>query len=93
MTPPDAPPETRDIGTQVQPERRFISDANIERYDGYCLMAVPNLEDFIRLSTAHSARCGFELQLTKRDTKFGAYMDETWKCPVCQEELHLKSCD
>ena len=89
----DAPPETREIGVQAQPERQLIADANIERYDGYCLMAVPKLEDFIRLSTAHSAQCGAELELIKRDTKVGAYMDEAWKCPVCLEELHLKSCD
>ena len=89
----DAPPETREVGTQVQPERQIISDTSMERYDGYCLMAVPNLEAFIRLSTSHSARCGFELELINRDTRIGAYMVETWKCPVCQEELHLKSCE
>ena len=76
---------------QAQPECQFISDENVERYDGNCLMAVPNLEDFIRMSTAHSAQCGFELKLIQRDTKCGAYMDETWKCPVCLEELHLRS--
>ena len=51
----DAPPETREVGTQVQPERQIILDTSMERYDGYCLMAVPNLEAFIRLLTAHSA--------------------------------------
>ena len=38
-------------------------------YDGSCLMRVSKMDDFIRLATAHSARCGKQLVLAKRATQ------------------------
>jgi len=56
-------------------------------------MKVSNMEDFIRLSTAHSAKCGKQLVLQRRDTNLGAMIRETWKCPCCEAELSFSNCD
>ena len=63
-------------------------------YDGSCLMRVSKMDDFIRLATAHSARCGKQLVLAKRETQTrGTLLRETWKCPCCAAELLLENCN
>ena len=39
---------------------------DIPDYDGNCFMKVSKMDDFIRLSTAHSAKCGMPLVLSER---------------------------
>jgi len=61
--------------------------------DDNCLMKISNMEDFIRLSTAHAAKCGRALVLIERDRSQGAYVVETWQCPCCNGELKLTNCN
>ena len=56
-------------------------------------MELSNMEVFIWLSTAHLAQYGKQLILIKRDTSWGAFVQHTWKCPRCGEELRLDDCD
>ena len=56
-------------------------------------MKVSKIEDFVRISTAHSAICAKQLVLIERDTMRGAFIRQTWKCPCCKVELHLDNCD
>lgn len=56
-------------------------------------MTVSKMEDFIRLSTRHAAKCGKELVLVERDTKRGCFIRETWKCPCCGNGLTFDNCD
>ena len=53
----DAPVETRDFEIQAEPEVQ-LECHDIGSYDGNCLMSVSKMEDFIRMSTAHSTQCG-----------------------------------
>eukprot|EP00804_Cyclotella_cryptica_P025731 CCRYP_002915-RA/>CCRYP_002915-RA protein AED:0.70 eAED:0.60 QI:0/0/0/1/1/1/2/0/202 len=57
----------------------------IESTDGNCIMAISNIEDFIRLSTAHSAKCRHQLVMVKRDNTQGA--------TCCAETLTLSNCN
>ena len=77
---------------QAEPEVQFdVQD--IEGYDGNILMSTPKMEDFIRLATAHSAKCGKQLVLIERNTNNGAYVQHTWKCPCCGDELCMSNCE
>ena len=51
------------------------------------------MENFIRSSTAHTAKCGGHLVLIKRDTSKGAYMRHIWKCRRCGGEFEQQNCD
>ena len=56
-------------------------------------MSLSKIEDFIRVSTEHAAKCGKQLVLVDRSTNIGSYVRQTWKCPCCGEELRLANCD
>ena len=88
----DTPPETRSIEIQTEPQVQWHGE-DIEDYDGNCLMNVKRMEDFVRTATAHSAKCGKQLVLAQRDTSIGSYVQHTWKCPCCQEELSMENCE
>jgi hypothetical protein len=47
------------------------------------------MDEFIKLVSSHSAKCGHEVTLIHRCTNYGAYVREVWKCSVCHEELEL----
>ena len=66
---------------------------DVDDYDGNCLMTVSKMENFIRSSTAHTAKCGGQLVLIKRDTSKGAYMRHIWKCRRCGGEFEQQNCD
>jgi hypothetical protein len=61
---------------------------DIEDYDGNCLLKTSKMDNFIRESTHHSAKCGKRLVLIERNTTHqGTMVDEVWKCPCCEAKL------
>ena len=66
---------------------------DIEDDDGNCLMSFSRMENFIRVATSHSARCGKQLVLIRRDVNCGAKVHHVWKCPCCSHELSMNNCD
>ena len=66
----------------------------VEGYDGTCFMKVNKMEDFIRRSTSHAAKCLSPLVLIQRWVHFcGTMLCETWKCPCCGEDLVFENQD
>ena len=86
------PPETREMQIQTEPPTQYAG-GDIDPYDGNMLMKVSKMENFIRLSTNHSAKCGSQLVLIDRDMNYGAFVRQVYKCPACCEELVLENCD
>ena len=66
---------------------------DIADYDGNCLMSLSRMEKFIRIATLHSARCGKQLVLIRRDVNCGSKVHHLWKCPCCSHELSMNNCD
>ena len=66
---------------------------DIDDYDENCLMTTRLMEEFIRLTTSHSAFCGRQLVLNERKFTGGAGMRWVWKCPVCEKEIAHNNCD
>ena len=89
----DAPVERREIGAQTDPPTQQVVNDTVNPYDGTCLMKVCKLEDFIKLSTAHAAQCGYQLAHLKREMNCGAFIRQVYKCPGCGKELVLENCD
>ena len=61
-------------------------------FNGNIIMDCDHMDDFIREATCHSARCGRQLRLIKRDTTMGAAVKEVWLCPACGNNLTLLNC-
>jgi len=66
------------MSTQTEPEVIW-DETGIPDYDGNLLMSLVRLENFIRLATAHSAKCGKQLVLRSRQVDFGAKVQHLWK--------------
>ena len=62
-------------------------------YNGNIIMDCDRMDDFIREATCHSARCGRQLQLIKRDMTMGAAVKEVWLCPACGNNLTPLNCE
>ena len=77
---------------QVDPPLNWEGN-DIDDYDGNCLMKASLMEDFIRLSTAHSALCCRQLVLKERKFIGGTGIRWVWKCPVCEEEITHNNCE
>jgi len=86
----DAPVETRE---KTDPPTQQVVLDTLYPYDGNCLMKVSKLEDFIKLSTAHAAQCGYQLAHLSREMNCGAYIRQVYKCTGCGKELVLENCD
>ena len=88
----DAPVVVTEMSTQTEPEVIWHG-SDIPDYDGNLLMSFLRLENFIRIATAHSSKCGKQLVLRSRQLTFGAKVQHFWKCPCCSAELCLVNCD
>jgi hypothetical protein len=88
----DAPVPRKEMSTQTEPEVRW-EGIDLPDHDGNCLMSISKLEDFIRLATSHSAECGMQLVLQRRELKDGAKVHHVWKCPCCCGQLLMDNCD
>ena len=85
------PPEMREVSTQANFPEVEYQCTDVEDVDGNCFMNIKRMEDFIRESSAHAAKCGKPLVLIKRDMP-ASYVHQTWMCPCCGEKLHMKNC-
>ena len=70
-----------------------FDEIELDPDDANYFMQGSKLDEFIRLSTAHSAVCGRQLMLIDRDTSCGCLLKQTWKCPSCNEEIVFQNCD
>ena len=56
-------------------------------------MSFTRLENFIHFATGHSAQCGKQRVLLRRELKDDAKVHHVWKCPCCCAELLMENCD
>jgi len=66
----DAPVVMKVMSTQIEPAVHW-EGIDLPDYDGNLLMSFMRLENFIRLATGHSAQCGKQLVLQRRERKDG----------------------
>ena len=66
----DAPVVMKVMSTQTEPDVHW-EGIDLPVYDGNCLMSFTKLENCIRLATSHSAECGMQLVLQRRQLKDG----------------------
>ena len=57
------------------------------------MVSYTRMENFIRLATLHSAQCGKQLVLIRRDMNCRAKVHHVWKSPCCSVELSMDDCD
>ena len=88
----DAPVVMKVMSTQTEPDVHW-EGIDLPVYDGNCLMSFTKLENCIRLATSHSAECGMQLVLQRRQLKDGTKVHHVWKCPCCCAELLMENCD
>ena len=79
--------ETQAEEAEPVDQQSLWSGPEIAPLDSYIFMQCNNMDDFIRLATGHSAKCGQQLKLIERNTKEGAAVKEVWICPVCTKRL------
>ena len=78
---------------RFEPEDNLWRGCSIKPFDGNIIMRCCRMDEFIQLVSSHSAKCRHTVTLINRDTSYGAYVKEVWKCPGCHQELELTNCE
>jgi hypothetical protein len=87
-------PMTCEIATQTPSfENNDFDEIELDPDDNNYFLQRSKLEDFVRQSTSHASKCGQQLMLIERNTHQGCFLQQTWICPRCNEELLFENCD
>ena len=88
----DAPVVMKGISTQTEPDMHW-EGIDFPDYNWNLLMSFTRLKKFIPFATVHSAQCGKQLVLLRRELQDGAKVHHVSKCPCCCAELLMGNCD